>query len=328
MRCLLLVLPMSFRFGGFRILLGPLTWLFVISAVVPADSSATIISWATETDMLTPRLEHGAATASSGRIYVMGGVGSPGGVRLSSVEEYDPLTDTWSTRSSMTQERYGLGVASSNEKIYAIGGLCCPTGDFAANQMYDPATDEWSAKMPMPDNGRHGVAGVAIDGKIYVVGGQTGSTSFTNLDIYDPATDTWGSGAPMPTSRTDVGVAEVAGKLYAIGGNDPAGGGNFRTVEMYDPVSDVWVARSPIKTFEGSTVAVAVINGLIYATADGGEPARLEVYDPATDSWTTKADLPTARRSAGAAAVGGLFYVVGGSASENGVLATMEVFTP
>lgn len=296
--------------------------------LVPVDGSCTSDcgSWSSSVPLPTPRDRVGVVAVND-RIYVMGGADASEG-SLPTLEIFDPATGSWTIGTPMPSERNEFAVGVVDGKIYAIGGLCCPSGDFSANQMYDPATDQWTAKAPMPGDGRHGVTGGAIDGKIYVVGGQTGSNSFTNLDIYDPKTDTWSSGAPMPTPRTDVGVAVVVGNLYAIGGNDPAGGGNLRTVEMYDPVSDVWVARSPMKTFEGSTVAVAVIDGLIYATADGGQPARLEVYDPATDSWSPKADMPTARRSAGAAAVGGLFYVVGGRTSGNSVLATMELFTP
>ncbi len=179
----------------------------------------------------------------------------------------------------------------------------------------------------MPGGGRHGVAAGVIDGKIYVVGGQTGSNSTTTFDIYDPGTDTWSMGAAMPTSRTDVAVAVVGGNLYAIGGNDPSGGGNLSTVEMYDPIADQWTTKSSPTTFDGSTLAVAVINGQIIATADGGMPATTEVYDPAADTWSIKMEMPTPRRSAGAAALNGAIYVIGGS-GESGVLSTVEVFTP
>ena len=47
---------------------------------------------------------------------------SSGGI-FATVEEYDPSTDTWTSKASMPTARYLLGAAAtSNGKIYAIGG--------------------------------------------------------------------------------------------------------------------------------------------------------------------------------------------------------------
>jgi len=54
-----------------------------------------------------------------GKIYAIGGYN---GGYLDIVEEYDPTTDTWTTKTSMPTARYDLGVVEANGKIYAIGG--------------------------------------------------------------------------------------------------------------------------------------------------------------------------------------------------------------
>jgi N-acetylneuraminic acid mutarotase len=59
----------------------------------------------------------------------------------------------------------------------------------------------------------------------------------------------------------------------------------------------------------------------------GGPVADFSVYDPATDSWTILADLPAPLDHLAAAAVGGIFYVLGGRA--NGVLSpAVRAFDP
>lgn len=43
----------------------------------------------------------------------------------------------------------------------------------------------------------------------------------------------WSAGAPMPSSRTEVAVAEVNGRIYVVGGF-----GGERELEIYDPTAD------------------------------------------------------------------------------------------
>ena len=65
-----------------------------------------------------------SASAVNGRIYLIGG--APGGGQwsqgLSTVEEYDPATDTWTPKADMPTDRFRLATSVVNGKIYAIGG--------------------------------------------------------------------------------------------------------------------------------------------------------------------------------------------------------------
>lgn len=66
-----------------------------------------------------------AATELNGRIYVIGGSldSFPYGFVSSTVEEYDPASDTWTSRASLNIGRSFLGAGAVNGKIYAFGGL-------------------------------------------------------------------------------------------------------------------------------------------------------------------------------------------------------------
>ena len=73
--------------------------------------------------MLTPRY-HFAASALDGKIYVFGGENVPGdGKLVSTVEEYDPATDTWIQRSDTPNERRIHSSSVVGGRIYIIGGL-------------------------------------------------------------------------------------------------------------------------------------------------------------------------------------------------------------
>ena len=80
-------------------------------------------TWRMVAPMAIKRVGH-TAVAFNGKIYVIGGSvsASDNFLQLSSVEEYDPATDTWRTMTSMPTARAGVAGAVLNNKIYAIGG--------------------------------------------------------------------------------------------------------------------------------------------------------------------------------------------------------------
>jgi N-acetylneuraminic acid mutarotase len=64
-----------------------------------------------------------------------------GGARLNTVEEYDPVTNTWTTMANMPTPRFGLAAVAVNGKIYAIGGWAGSAGsytDLAKVEEYTP----------------------------------------------------------------------------------------------------------------------------------------------------------------------------------------------
>ncbi|MBI2940586.1 MAG: hypothetical protein HYY04_09130 [Chloroflexi bacterium] len=140
--------------------------------------------------MPTARRYLGAAAASNGRIYAIGGYN---GSTLATVEEYDPATNTWTTRASMLIGRWGLAVvAASNGRIYAIGGYLN-----SIVEEYDPATDAWTIRESMP-TARFGLAAAATnDGRIFAIGGM--GTAFSTLDTVEEAVLPVLPATPTPT---------------------------------------------------------------------------------------------------------------------------------
>ena len=75
--------------------------------------------WNTKADMTTARIGL-TSSVVNGKIYAIGGWDIRG--TFSTVEEYDPATDTWTTKTSMPTARAYLTSSAVNGKIYAIGG--------------------------------------------------------------------------------------------------------------------------------------------------------------------------------------------------------------
>ena len=75
--------------------------------------------WSTVASLSTAR-EFFAAAEADGLVYAIGGF--DGSNILTSVEEYDPETDTWSTVASLSTARRQFAAAEADGLVYAIGG--------------------------------------------------------------------------------------------------------------------------------------------------------------------------------------------------------------
>src|SRR6202521_3958772 len=168
-----------------------------------------------------PRSAHHAAlAAANGKIYVMGGFVPPkdtaipvGGAwePIDNAWEYDPAADSWKSLPPLPGKRGSALAAEVGGKIYVIGGATTADGSkdpfftffgpskvLSTNDVYDPATNKWQSRRPMSVPRNHAFA-AAVNGKIYVIGGRTGTAyimTATNTNVveeYDPAADRWGA---------------------------------------------------------------------------------------------------------------------------------------
>lgn len=146
-------------------------------------------TWTSKADMPTARV-NASASAVNGRIYLIGG--APGGGQwyqgLSTVQEYDPATDTWTTKADMPTARTYLSTSEVNGRVYAIGGIFGNSSAFSTVEAYDPATDTWMPKADMPTE-RFRMTTSVVDGKIYAIGGSArggGPNAITTVEAYDP----------------------------------------------------------------------------------------------------------------------------------------------
>jgi N-acetylneuraminic acid mutarotase len=188
-------------------------------------------TWTTKASLLTARHSPGVA-AINGMLYVVGGEAGAetNHASLASVEAYDPLTDTWTSKLPMPTARSRLGVAVIDGILYAVGGFNRVTSARAVVEAYDPVIGTWTSKTPM-SLARYGLGVAAMNGNLYAVGGfMSGMRQIT--EAYAPLSDTWTTKADMPTPRAGLGVAEISGILYAVGGSND---GPLATVEAYRP---------------------------------------------------------------------------------------------
>ena len=216
-------------------------------------------------------LHHAAAAVSNGRLYVIGGF-AQGFTPTNGVFEYNPASDTWSSRAPMPTARGALAAATIDDKVYAVGGvLGFGRDNVAALEVYDPIADTWETREPMARPRDHLAVGV-VGGKLYALGGRLRHDFGLNLDAneaYDPMSDTWSDRSPLPGPRSGIAAAAVDGKIYVFGGESRAG--TFPTTEAYDPSGDSWSRLDPMPTARHG-LGAAVVGGTIYVTAGGTSP--------------------------------------------------------
>jgi len=273
---------------------------------VTSGNAQVTLTWAT------------VAGAASYNIYY----GTGTNIYYSTVEAYDPVANTWTTRASMPTPRWGSTVSVVNGQIYAIGGWG-GWPELSVVEVYDPVADAWSTTVPVNTaTTAAGTAGAALapmptarddfgfsvlNGVIYAIGGDTNSFDdaartpccTTVVEAYDPVANTWSTKTPMPTIRDDFDASLVDGVIYAIAGSRD---GMFSNTTGLDPQ---WLAANnggfSLTTTEAfSTSDIPVPRGV--AAVASGTQASLS-WSPVTGAlsyniyWSDKAGVATAANS-------------------------------
>ncbi|WP_197526961.1 Kelch repeat-containing protein [Pirellulimonas nuda] len=249
-------------------------------------------------------LTHGAHAVDGDKLYVLGGFeGTHPGGSTDAVWVYDTALDTWTPGPSLPGDRGGGGAALVGRQLHFFGGATRTEGmtdyvdradhwvlDLGATDSLDDDATIWTALADMP-NPRNHMAGAAIDGVVYAIGGQLGgnegSGNQDDLQAYDPSTDQWTQLAdlPIPLGHITASTVVVGGKLVVIAGVTQQSAQSDR-VFSYDPFTDVWSELTALPAKRQSPVAGLVGDRLIVTTgSDAG------IHD---DTWV--ADVSTAPR--------------------------------
>jgi hypothetical protein len=124
-------------------------------------------------------------------------------------------------------------------KIYALAGRMGVGSAYTSMEVYDPAMDAWSPGPDMTDS-RAGFAAAAIDGRIYVAGGEVLIPPFSvrdSVEELDVAAGSWSFKTKLPGPLHGVGAAAHGGKMYVFGGaaNPASAMPRTGTVNVFQP---------------------------------------------------------------------------------------------
>ncbi len=295
-------------------------------------------AWQSTTSMPQATMK-AAAVADKNYLYFVGGqTASSVTTATNALRKFDPSTNLWSTLSPMPMPLTGLDSVFLKGKIYIPGGNNNGTV-VATNYVYDVASDAWAVVANNPTAlSSYACASDPAAGIMYVTGGSNSAISPTvNVRSFDVNTNLWTSYPTMKTARYAHRAALIAGKLYVAGGFGIAGG--LSNCEVFDFATQTWSNIAPLnraRAYASSTVYQDAF-GNPYWLIIGGEDASTrttigsaEVYDVRNDRWIALDEsftLNTIRTQSSGAAIGNLFYVLGGgtgSATQPTASSTVE----
>lgn len=270
-------------------------------------------TWMVGSPMPNPRTEVTAEYLND-TLYVIGGFTVDGKI-TNLVERYNISSNSWDKNSKpLPIPLHHASSATDGNRIYVIGGY---TGDWIPSNklfVYDSNTNNWTTGPSMP-TARGSPVSDFVDGKLYVIGGDSYDNSLSNVETYDPKTENWTVLASMPTARHHAASAAVDGEIYVIGGRTAGSLVNVDIVEKYDPKFDKWTTDYNPMPSKRSGIGATFLNGSIYVL--GGEQNQgtfnnNERYDPETNTWSLESSMPTARHGLGVVSIDDRIFAVGG----------------
>lgn len=141
-------------------------------------------SWKATNPMVEPRHFGQSVRLSDGQILVVGGAipnGPLGQLMTTSVEIYNPVTNTWRAAAPLTEARYAFVLTLlPNGTVLAIGGAREWDSYWTDNsfvreiEMYDPRKNQWQILDELPQPRAYATGTLLPDGSVWIAGGQFG----------------------------------------------------------------------------------------------------------------------------------------------------------
>lgn len=221
--------------------------------------------------------------------------------------------------------------------LFAMG--CGDDGAVAVDASLDGAAScepgaPWATAPAMELGPTQETATVAVDGKLYVLGGFDSATAVLDaVQVFDTASCRWSTGPALPEPVHHANAAVVDGTIYVAGAMRSLQFIPIGVTWSWNPATEAaWTVRTamPDTTGRGSAVT-GVIDGKVHVVGGlrNGAVTDHHIYDPVLDRWSAGDALPDARDHACGGTIGGKLYVVGGRNGTIGSITTSVFeFTP
>ena len=193
-------------------------------------------------------------------------------------------------------------------------------------------TETWES-LPMMSTPRTEVVAVAVDEKIFVIGGFDRNGKATDIvEMYDTVNNSWKKVSPIPEKLHHVGAAAASNnEIYVVGGYKNSW---IATDSMfiYNTDTNTWDIGPTMPTARGA-LTVQFVGSTLYAIGGVNKEGKVlstnESFNVIANIWETKTPMPTVREHLSSAVVGDKMYVIGGRVmSMTSNLGTNEAYDP
>lgn len=254
-----------------------------------------------------------ASVVFEGELWILGGFETGPG-DTNKVYSYNPVSDTWTARTSLPAVRFGPSAGIQSGRIMVVGGI---SGAYQ-NQVWDLVGGSWISRTNYPSN-VFGHRMTTYKDEVYVSGGQTsGANQLDTIYRYNQLSNNWTLWDTIPEKRIGHGAIENRGVLMVFCGKSSA---TITTVdgrpfEANTPMINDQELRSKTQITKGSflitgggaafdpkalpgpgrrAIATGLINDRIYLV--GGEDTakynRNDIYNPYRNEYNEGAVYPS-----------------------------------
>lgn len=279
---------------------------------------------------------------ANGKFYAMGGRSADtAGSDFTHPFEYDPISNSWTTKSATYPDNQVNNMAcsvladSGTPYIYCVGGSAAGATTATGRVFrYDPVTDTISAvAAPWPTVNIIPGGFTIFQNNLYILGGFDIPNGVATNQIWQftPPT-TWVQKATvLPVARGYIPTTTIGSLIYTGGGADITGGVITDEPDsfVYNPVADSISTIANIPRPTGETRALNVNNTMW--VMGGGRTApnpsnEVDIYDPVAGTWSIGTPFATARRNFPTDTDGTTRIWLAGGYAPTAPIASMEIF--
>jgi hypothetical protein len=306
------------------------------TALVSGTTGATAAGLSAGGLLLTARAEHAAILLPDGRVFVAGGTSVLGDNvgALSSVEIYDPVTNTAVSAAPMKRTRRRLALAYTDGAVLAIGGTGNSTDAATTLERYEFETNTWTDIAAATGTARGRAAASTFGpGFVLVTGGsKPAERYYPDADPSAISFELLEARIPPRADHTATGLFD--GRVLIVGGTSQITSATS-SVQLFDPFDDTFSDRAPLARARARHAAVVAPDGrvLVAGGADqNGLVSEAEAYSFNQNSWESAGTLVVPRRdptltvfsTSGFARV----FVIGGTDAAGAPVSAVEEWDP
>lgn len=255
--------------------------------------------WQSFQDFPSTERDDGISVTINGFAYCGTGL-KAGWIPTADLYKYDPITDSWSTLSSLPagNERQYAAAVSWNNQLFLFGGN--RNGTFLNDLwMYDPSLNSWIKLPSLPDTGISGASSFVIGDSLYIMGGSTAvNAAIKSVWGYSLKEQLWKKKSDLPYSAWRGNAAASGNAGFIIFGKDE-NENHHKDLMKYDSSSDTWTTTSAFP-LDGRTYASMVSNDTVLLVFGGMDKSLnyyndLWCYNINTNIWTEKNIIDSTR---------------------------------
>ena len=114
--------------------------------------------------LTVPRSIYDGVQNYNGKIFAIGGYDN---FAKNTVEKYDPIENTWTALTSLSEKRTGLSTGLLGDQLYVFGGKNLVGSTLSSVEVYDLLTEQWSEGVTMPQALRH-TSAITVGGRKFI----------------------------------------------------------------------------------------------------------------------------------------------------------------